>query len=46
MQTLRVDNSRIPRIKNVKVKGYYMNTNIEGDFQICISVINITLIFI
>ena len=40
MQTLRVYNSRIYRIKNAKFSGYYfyMNTNIEGDFWICISV--------
>ena len=31
----------ILRIKNVKTSGYcfYMNTNIQGDFQICISVL-------
>ena len=40
MQTLRVYNSRIPRINNAKFSGYYfyVNTNISGDFQICISV--------
>ena len=40
MQTVREYNSRIPRIKNVKFSGYYfyLNTNIQGDFQICISV--------
>ena len=32
------NNSRILRIKNAKFSGYfYMNTNILGDFQICIS---------
>ena len=32
--------SIILRIKNAKLSGYcfYMNTNLEGDFQICISV--------
>ena len=32
-------NSRILRIKNAKFSGYhfYMNTNILGDFQICIN---------
>ena len=31
---------RIPRVKNTKFLGYYfcVNTNIKGDFQICISV--------
>ena len=40
IQTLRVNNSRIPRIKNAKFSEYYfyLNTNIYGDFQICISV--------
>ena len=39
-QTFRVYNSRIPRIKNTKFSRYYfhMNTNIQGNFQICISV--------
>ena len=39
-QTSRVNNSRILRIKNAKFCGYcfYMNRNIKGDFQICISV--------
>ena len=39
MQTLRVNNSIIIRIKNA-FSGYYfyINTNIYGDFQICISV--------
>ena len=34
------NNSRILRIKNAKFSGYcfYMNTNIWGDFQICVSV--------
>ena len=36
--------SRIPRIKDAKFFGYYfyMNTSIEGDFQIYISVPLIT----
>ena len=36
-QTLRVYNSRIHKIKNVKFSGYYfyMNLNAWGDFQIC-----------
>ena len=40
-QTLRVNNSRILRIKNVKFSGYYFhkNTSILGEFQICISVL-------
>ena len=40
MQTLRVNNSRIVWIKNAKFLEYYffMNTNIEENFQICISV--------
>ena len=39
-QTLRVNNSRILRIKNTKFLGYcfYITTNVQGDFQICISV--------
>ena len=39
-QTLWIYNSRIPRIKNAEFSGYYfyVNTNIYGDFQICISV--------
>ena len=39
-QTSRVNNSIILRIKNMKLSGYcfHMNTNISGDFQICISV--------
>ena len=34
------NNSRIFRIKNTKYSGhcFYMNTNIHGDFQICVSV--------
>ena len=34
-----INNSRILRIRNAKFAGYcfYMNTNIEGDFQISIS---------
>ena len=40
LQTLRGNNSRIIRIKNAKFSRYcfHMNTNIYGDFQICISV--------
>ena len=40
LQTLRVNNSRILRFKNVKFSGYsfYMRTNIWWNFQICISV--------
>ena len=40
IQTLRENNSRILRIQNAKFLGshFYMNTNIWGDFQICISV--------
>ena len=40
LQTSRANNSRIPGIKNGKLLGYcfYMNTNIKGDFRICISV--------
>ena len=40
IQTLRVNNSRILRIKNTKFSGYYFNTNtnVQGDFQFCISV--------
>ena len=40
LQTLRVNNSRILRIKNAKFLGYcfYMGTNIKGDLQICMSV--------
>ena len=38
VQTLRVTNSRILTIKNVKFWGYYCgNLNIWGDFQICIT---------
>ena len=35
----RVNNSSILTIKNVKFSGsyFYMNTNVWGDFQICIS---------
>ena len=35
-----MNNSRINTIKNAKFPGYYfyMNLNILGDFQICISV--------
>ena len=40
MQTLRVNNSRILRMKNTKFSEYYINLNstIQEDFQICISV--------
>ena len=40
MQTLRVNNLKISRTKNAKFSEYYfyLNTNIYGDFQICISV--------
>ena len=40
LQTLRTNNSRIPRIKTAKFSWYcfYMNTNIWGDFQICVRV--------
>ena len=40
IQTLRVINSRILMIQNVKCSGYqfYKNTNIWKNFQICISV--------
>ena len=38
---LPVNNSRILTIKNAKFSGYYLyiNLNILGDFQICISVL-------
>ena len=38
---LRGNNSRILKIKNAKLSRYhfYMNFNIWGDFQICISVL-------
>ena len=37
---MRANNSRILRIKKAKFSGYCfcMNTNIKGDFQICIGV--------
>ena len=40
MQTLRVNNSRILRTKNAKFSEhyFYLNTNMYGNFQICISV--------
>ena len=40
IQTLRVNNSRILMIQNAKLSGcyFYINLNIWGDFQICISV--------
>ena len=39
LQASRVNNSRILRIKIAKFSGYcfYVNTNIQIDFQICIS---------
>ena len=44
--TSRLNYFRILRIKNAKFSGYYfyMNTNIKGNFQICISV-SLTLIY-
>ena len=40
LRTLRINNSKILRVKNAKFSGYcfYINTNIYGDFEICISV--------
>ena len=40
IQTLRVNNLRILKIKNAKLSDYhfYMNLNLRGDFQICISI--------
>ena len=40
LQTSRANNSRIFRINKAKISGYcfYMNTGIQRDFQICISV--------
>ena len=40
IQTLPVNNSRTPGTKYAKFSGYYfyLNTNIYGDFQSCISV--------
>ena len=40
LQTSRANNSTILRIKNARFSGFcfHMNTNILGDFQICISV--------
>ena len=40
LQTSWANNSKILRIKNAKFSGHclYMNRNILGDFQICISV--------
>ena len=40
LQTSRINNLRIPRVKKTKFSGYcfYMNTKISGDFQICISI--------
>ena len=39
IQTLRVNNSRIIRVKNAKISGscFYRNWNIKGDFQIYMS---------
>ena len=39
-QALRVNKSIVPRIKNAIFSGccFYMNKNIKGDFQICISI--------
>ena len=39
IQTSREHNSRILKAKNAKFSGYcfYMNPNIWGNFQICIS---------
>ena len=40
MKTLRVNNTKIPEIENAKFSLYciFINLNIYGDFQICISV--------
>ena len=40
IQTLRVNNSKILRTKNAKFSEhyFYLNTNMYGNFQICISV--------
>ena len=40
LQTSLANNSKMLRIKNAKFSGYYfyINTNIEVDFQICISI--------
>ena len=40
LQTSREDNLRILGIKKEKLSGYcfYMNTNVKGNFQVCISV--------
>ena len=40
LQISRADNSRILRIENAEFSEYcfYMNTNIQGDFQVSISV--------
>ena len=39
-QSLRLNNSKIIRIKNSKLSRYYfyMNSNWQGNFQICIGV--------
>ena len=41
LQTSRANNSRILRIENAKFLGYYfyINTNVQGDFQSCVSVL-------
>ena len=41
LETSRANNLRILRIKNANFLGYCFckNTNIQGDFQICISVL-------
>ena len=44
LQTSRINNSKIPKIRNVKFAGYclhskvYMNKNIYRHFQTCINV--------
>ena len=40
IETLRLNNSGIIKIENAKCSGYYfnINANMEGDFQICISI--------
>ena len=40
LQTLLAHKLRILWIKNAKFSGYcfYMNTSVQGDFQICISI--------
>ena len=48
LQTSLVNNSNILRIQDAKFSGYcfYMNTNIYGDFRICISVTLILLLYV